>query len=51
MHELPLGSASRRAVPSSILLPFRQDEQVRALVQTRNFEEAKYLFFATRTGS
>src|SRR4029077_16713687 len=32
------------------LLPFRQDEQVRAVIQTRDFEEAKYLVFATKNG-
>jgi DNA gyrase subunit A len=31
-------------------LPFRQDEQVRAVIQTRNFEEAEYLVFATKKG-
>jgi DNA gyrase subunit A len=32
------------------LLPFRQDECVQAVIATRNFEEAKYLVFATRKG-
>src|SRR5581483_7912605 len=32
------------------LLPFRQGEQVRAVIQTRNFEEAEYLLFATKNG-
>jgi DNA gyrase subunit A len=32
------------------LLPFRQDEDVQAVIATRNFEEAKYLVFATRKG-
>jgi len=32
------------------LLPFRQDEQVRAVIQTRNFEEAEFLLFATKNG-
>jgi DNA gyrase subunit A len=31
-------------------LPFRQTEQVRAVIQTRNFEEAEYLVFATKKG-
>src|SRR5207248_1139224 len=30
--------------------PFRQDEQVRAVVQTRNFEESEYLVLATKKG-
>jgi len=32
------------------LLPFRQDEQIRAVVQTRNFEESEHLVFATKKG-
>ena len=32
------------------LLPFRQGEQVRAVVQTRDFSEAKYLVFGTKNG-
>jgi DNA gyrase subunit A len=32
------------------LLPFRQDEQIRAVVQTRNYEESEYLVFATKKG-
>jgi DNA gyrase subunit A len=32
------------------LLPFRQDEQVRAVIATREFKEAKYLVFATKRG-
>src|SRR5919201_876378 len=32
------------------LFPFRQGEQVRAVVQTRDFQEAKYLVFATKNG-
>jgi DNA gyrase subunit A len=50
VHELPLGSRQSKGRAIVNLLPFRQDEQVRAVVQTRAFEEAKYLFFATRNG-
>jgi DNA gyrase subunit A len=50
VHELPLGSRQSKGRAIVNLLPFRQDEQVRAVVQTRNFEEAKYLFFATKNG-
>src|SRR5439155_7275468 len=32
------------------LLPFRQDEQVRAVIQTRSFEEAEFLVFGTKNG-
>src|SRR4249919_1437923 len=50
VHELPLGSRQSKGRAIQNLLPFRQDEQVRAVVQTRNFEEAEYLVFATKNG-
>jgi DNA gyrase subunit A len=50
VHELPLGSRQSKGRAIVNLLPFRQDEQVRAVVQTRDFEEAKYLVFATKNG-
>jgi DNA gyrase subunit A len=50
VHELPLGSRQSKGRAIVNLLPFRQDEQVRAVVQTRNFDEAKYLLFATKKG-
>jgi DNA gyrase subunit A len=50
VHELPLGSRQSKGRAIQNLLPFRQTEQVRAVVQTRNFEEAEYLTFATKKG-
>ncbi len=50
VHELPLGSRQSRGRAIVNLLPFRQDEQVRAVIQTRSFEEARYLVFATKNG-
>ncbi len=50
VHELPLGSRQSKGRAIVNLLPFRQDEQVRAVIQTRNFEEAEYLVFATKKG-
>jgi DNA gyrase subunit A len=50
VHELPLGSRQSKGRAIVNLLPFRQDEYVRAVIATRNFEEAKYLVFATRKG-
>ena len=49
-HELPLGSRQSKGRAIVNLLPFRQDEAVRAVIQTRAFEEAKYLLFATKNG-
>jgi DNA gyrase subunit A len=50
VHELPLGSRQSKGRAIQNLLPFRQDEQVRAVIQTREFGEAKYLLFATKNG-
>src|SRR5579871_6626061 len=50
VHELPLGSRQSKGRAIVNLLPFRHGETVRAVIQTRNFEEAKYLLFATKNG-
>ena len=50
VHELPLGSRQSKGRAIVNLLPFRQGEAVRAVIQTRNFEEAEYLFFGTKNG-
>jgi DNA gyrase subunit A len=50
VHELPLGSRQSKGRAIVNLLPFRQDETVRAVVQTRDFNEAKYLVFGTKNG-
>ena len=52
VHELPLAGRSARGKHLANLLPLRQDEQVCAVINTRNFDvsEGKYLIFATRRG-
>src|SRR5215211_3358818 len=50
VHELPLGSRQSKGRVIVNLLPFRQGEQVRTVVQTRDFQEAEYLIFATKNG-
>jgi DNA gyrase subunit A len=50
VHELPLGSRQSKGRAIVNLLPFRQDEFVRAVIATRDFKEAKFLLFATRKG-
>ncbi len=50
VHELPLGSRQSKGRAIVNLLPFSQGEAVRAVIQTRNFEEAEYLFFGTKNG-
>jgi DNA gyrase subunit A len=50
VHELPLGSRQSKGRAIVNLLPFRQGELVRAVIQTREFKEARYLVFATKNG-
>src|SRR4051794_961879 len=50
VHELPLGSRQSKGRAIVNLLPFRQDEQVRAVIATRDYKEAKFLVFATKGG-
>src|SRR6202035_5006549 len=50
VHELPLGSRQSKGRAIVNLLPFPQGEQVRAVIQTRNFTEAEYLLCATKNG-
>jgi DNA gyrase subunit A len=50
VHELPLGSRQSKGRAVVNLLPFKQGEQIRAVVQTRDFTESEYLVFATKKG-
>jgi DNA gyrase subunit A len=50
VHELPLGSRQSKGRAIVNLLPFQQDEKVRAIIRTRDFAEMEYLVLATRKG-
>ncbi len=50
VHELPLGSRQSKGRAIVNLLPFRQDEQIRAVLQTRDYKDAEYLIFGTKRG-
>jgi DNA gyrase subunit A len=50
VHELPLGTRQSKGRAIVNLLPFAQQEQVRAVIATRDFKEADYLVLATRNG-
>jgi len=50
VHELPLGSRQSKGRAIVNLLPFRQDELIRAVIATRDYRESKYLVFATKKG-
>jgi DNA gyrase subunit A len=50
VHELPLGSRQSKGRAMVNLLPFQQEEKVRAIIRTRDFSEMEYLVLATRKG-
>ncbi len=50
VHELPLGSRQAKGRALVNLLPLAQGEQVKAVIATRDFKDAKFLVFATRNG-
>ncbi len=50
VHELPLGSRQSKGRAIVNLLPFRQEEQIRAVIQTRDFADAENLVFGTKRG-
>jgi len=50
VHELPLGSRQSKGRAIQNLLPFTQQEQVRAVIQTRDFKDAEFLVLATKNG-
>jgi DNA gyrase subunit A len=50
VHELPLGTRQSKGRAIVNLLPFRQSEQVRTVIKTRNFDEGKFLVLATKKG-
>jgi DNA gyrase subunit A len=50
VHELPLGSRQSKGRAIVNLLPFRQEEKVRAVIRTRDFSEMDYLVLATKKG-
>ncbi|MGL6278376.1 MAG: DNA gyrase C-terminal beta-propeller domain-containing protein, partial [Gaiella sp.] len=50
VHELPLGSRQSKGRAIVNLLPFRQDESVRAVIATRDYKESPFLLFATKKG-
>jgi DNA gyrase subunit A len=50
VHELPLGSRQSKGRAIVNLLPLAQDEEVKAVIATKDFTDAEYLVFATRKG-
>ncbi len=51
VYELPLASRASRGRPIVNLLPLEQDERINAILPIREFEEGKYVFMATASGT
>ena len=49
-HEIPMKDRTARGTAIVNLLPLQPDEQIRAIIDTRDYETNQYLFFATRNG-
>src|SRR5665811_516008 len=50
VHELPLGSRQSKGRAIVNLLPLQQDEEIKTVIATKDFTDAKYLVFATKKG-
>ena len=49
-HEIPMASRTARGTAVVNLLPLQPDERIQAVIDTRDYETHRFLFFATRTG-
>ena len=49
-HEIPMAGRTARGTSIVNLLPLQPDERIQAVIDTRDYETHRYLFFATRSG-
>jgi DNA gyrase subunit A len=49
-HEIPMKDRTARGMAIVNLLPLAPDEQIQAIIDTRDYESHRFLFFATRLG-
>jgi DNA gyrase subunit A len=49
-HEIPMAGRGARGTAIVNLLPLQPNERVQAIIDTRDYETNRYLFFATRKG-
>jgi DNA gyrase subunit A len=49
-HEIPMMDRTARGTAIVNLLPLQPDEHIQALIDTRDYESYRYLFFATKLG-
>ena len=49
-HEVPMASRTARGTSIVNLLPLQPEERIQAVIDTRDYESNRFLFFATRSG-
>ena len=49
-HEIPMKDRTARGTAMINLLPLENDERIEAIIDTRDYETSRYLFFATKQG-
>jgi DNA gyrase subunit A len=49
-HEIPLKERNARGTAIVNLLPLEPDERIQAVIDTRTYEDGRFLFFATKQG-
>ena len=49
-HEIPMKDRSARGTAIVNLLPLAADEKIQAIIDTRTYEDNRYLFFCTKLG-
>ena len=49
-HEIPMRDRTARGTALVNLLPLHSDEHIQAVIDTRDYETSRFLFFATRHG-
>lgn len=50
-HEIPERDRTAKGIPIVNLLPVSSDERIQAIIDTRDYETNRYLFFATKNGT
>jgi DNA gyrase subunit A len=50
VHELPLGTRQSKGRAIVNLLPLQQEEEIKAVIATKDYTDAQYLVFATKKG-
>jgi len=49
-HEVPMKERTARGIPIVNLLPLESSERIQAIIDTRDYPEDRFLFFATKNG-